>query len=88
MGFGTVEQALTDIAAGKFVIVADDEGRENEGAHRTSSFRTSQPHVRSTPAACEGSGGHMTWVRFGRTAPADAGEPASTAFAFWSRDGA
>ena len=29
--FGTVEQALTDIAAGKFVVVADDEDRENEG---------------------------------------------------------
>ena len=31
MGFGTVDQALKDIAAGKFVIVADDEDRENEG---------------------------------------------------------
>ncbi|MCC6245989.1 MAG: bifunctional 3,4-dihydroxy-2-butanone-4-phosphate synthase/GTP cyclohydrolase II [Gemmatimonadaceae bacterium] len=29
--FGTVEQALQDIAAGKFVVVADDEDRENEG---------------------------------------------------------
>lgn len=31
MTFGTVEQALDDIAAGKFVVVADDEDRENEG---------------------------------------------------------
>jgi 3,4-dihydroxy 2-butanone 4-phosphate synthase/GTP cyclohydrolase II len=31
MTFGTIEQALTDIAAGKFVLVADDEDRENEG---------------------------------------------------------
>ena len=31
MVFGTVEQAIADIAAGKFVIVADDEDRENEG---------------------------------------------------------
>lgn len=31
MVFGTVEQALLDIAAGKFVVVADDEDRENEG---------------------------------------------------------
>src|SRR5687767_3321261 len=31
MGFGTVDQALKDIKAGKFVIVADDEDRENEG---------------------------------------------------------
>ena len=31
MAFGTVEQALKDIAAGRFVIVADDEDRENEG---------------------------------------------------------
>jgi len=30
-GFGTVEQAIADIQAGKFVIVADDEDRENEG---------------------------------------------------------
>jgi 3,4-dihydroxy 2-butanone 4-phosphate synthase/GTP cyclohydrolase II len=29
--FGTVEQALADVAAGKFVVVADDEDRENEG---------------------------------------------------------
>jgi 3,4-dihydroxy 2-butanone 4-phosphate synthase/GTP cyclohydrolase II len=31
MPFGTVEQAIADIAAGKFVVVADDEARENEG---------------------------------------------------------
>src|SRR5947208_11588519 len=31
MEFGTVEQAIEDIHAGKFVIVADDEDRENEG---------------------------------------------------------
>ncbi len=31
MVFGTVEQALQDLAAGKFVVVADDEDRENEG---------------------------------------------------------
>lgn len=31
MGFGTVKQAIADIRAGKFVIVADDEDRENEG---------------------------------------------------------
>jgi 3,4-dihydroxy 2-butanone 4-phosphate synthase / GTP cyclohydrolase II len=31
MKFGTVEQAIQDIRAGKFVIVADDEDRENEG---------------------------------------------------------
>ncbi len=31
MPFGTVEQALADIHAGKFVVVADDEDRENEG---------------------------------------------------------
>ena len=31
MVFGTVEQALADVAAGKFVVVADDEDRENEG---------------------------------------------------------
>ena len=31
MAFGTIEQAIADIRAGKFVIVADDEDRENEG---------------------------------------------------------
>jgi 3,4-dihydroxy 2-butanone 4-phosphate synthase / GTP cyclohydrolase II len=31
MVFGTIEQAIADIRAGKFVIVADDEDRENEG---------------------------------------------------------
>jgi 3,4-dihydroxy 2-butanone 4-phosphate synthase/GTP cyclohydrolase II len=31
MPFGTVEQAIEDIRAGKFVVVADDEDRENEG---------------------------------------------------------
>src|SRR6185503_1477524 len=31
MAFGTVEQAISDIRAGKFVVVADDESRENEG---------------------------------------------------------
>ena len=31
MPFDTVEQAIADIAAGKLIIVADDEDRENEG---------------------------------------------------------
>ena len=31
MTFGTVEQAIADIRAGRFVVVADDEDRENEG---------------------------------------------------------
>ena len=31
MQFGTVEQAIADIKAGKMIIVADDEDRENEG---------------------------------------------------------
>jgi 3,4-dihydroxy 2-butanone 4-phosphate synthase / GTP cyclohydrolase II len=29
MEFGTVEQAIADIKAGKLIIVADDEDREN-----------------------------------------------------------
>jgi 3,4-dihydroxy 2-butanone 4-phosphate synthase/GTP cyclohydrolase II len=28
---GTIEQAITDLRAGKFIVVADDEDRENEG---------------------------------------------------------
>ena len=31
MPFGTVEQAIADVRAGKLVLVADDEARENEG---------------------------------------------------------
>ena len=31
MQFGTVEQAIADIKAGKLILVADDEDRENEG---------------------------------------------------------
>src|SRR4051794_39012703 len=31
MPFGTIEQAIADFRAGKFVVVADDEDRENEG---------------------------------------------------------
>src|SRR6185295_20153252 len=31
MTFGTIEQAIEDVRNGKFVIVADDEDRENEG---------------------------------------------------------
>lgn len=31
MAFGTIEQAIADIRAGRFVLVADDEERENEG---------------------------------------------------------
>ncbi len=31
MTFGTIEQAIQDIREGRFVIVADDENRENEG---------------------------------------------------------
>jgi 3,4-dihydroxy 2-butanone 4-phosphate synthase / GTP cyclohydrolase II len=31
MTFGTVQQAVADLRAGKFVVVADDENRENEG---------------------------------------------------------
>ena len=31
MKFGTVEQAIADIRAGKLIVVADDEDRENEG---------------------------------------------------------
>jgi len=31
MGLATVPEAISDFAAGKFVIVVDDEDRENEG---------------------------------------------------------
>lgn len=31
MPFGTIEEAIDDLKAGKFIVVADDEDRENEG---------------------------------------------------------
>ncbi|MBM4194562.1 MAG: bifunctional 3,4-dihydroxy-2-butanone-4-phosphate synthase/GTP cyclohydrolase II [Gemmatimonadetes bacterium] len=31
MPFGTIDQAVADLRAGKFIVVADDEDRENEG---------------------------------------------------------
>lgn len=31
MGLATIEEAIEDIKAGKFVIIVDDEDRENEG---------------------------------------------------------
>jgi 3,4-dihydroxy 2-butanone 4-phosphate synthase/GTP cyclohydrolase II len=31
MAFGTIEKAIADLRAGKFIVVADDEDRENEG---------------------------------------------------------
>jgi 3,4-dihydroxy 2-butanone 4-phosphate synthase/GTP cyclohydrolase II len=31
MPFGTIDQAISDLAAGRFIVVADDEDRENEG---------------------------------------------------------
>jgi 3,4-dihydroxy 2-butanone 4-phosphate synthase/GTP cyclohydrolase II len=31
MPFGTIEQAIADLQEGKFIVVADDEDRENEG---------------------------------------------------------
>ena len=31
MGLTTVEQAIEDVKAGRFVIIVDDEDRENEG---------------------------------------------------------
>lgn len=31
LGFATIPEALQDVAMGKFVVVLDDEGRENEG---------------------------------------------------------
>ncbi len=30
-GFGTIEQAIADVGAGKMILVADDVDRENEG---------------------------------------------------------
>jgi len=45
MVFGTVAQAIADIAAGKFVVVADDEARENEGDLVCAAERCTAAHV-------------------------------------------
>jgi len=45
MPFGTVEQAIADIAAGKFVVVADDESRENEGDLVCAAQRCTSEHI-------------------------------------------
>jgi 3,4-dihydroxy 2-butanone 4-phosphate synthase/GTP cyclohydrolase II len=45
MPFGTVEQAIADIAAGKFVVVADDEARENEGDLICAADRCTAEHI-------------------------------------------
>jgi len=45
MPFGTVEQAIADIAAGKFVVVADDESRENEGDLICAAERCTAEHI-------------------------------------------
>jgi len=45
MVFGTVVQAIADIAAGKFVVVADDEARENEGDLICAAERCTAGHV-------------------------------------------
>ncbi|MDO8491772.1 MAG: 3,4-dihydroxy-2-butanone-4-phosphate synthase, partial [Dehalococcoidia bacterium] len=31
MGLATIEEAIADMKAGKFLIIIDDEDRENEG---------------------------------------------------------
>jgi len=45
MAFGTVNQAIADIAAGKFVVVADDESRENEGDLVCAAEKCTSEHV-------------------------------------------
>jgi len=45
MAFGTVAQAIADIAAGKFVVVADDESRENEGDLICAAEKCTAEHV-------------------------------------------
>ena len=53
--FATIEEALEDIAAGKMVVVVDDEDRENEGdlvmAARVRHARRDQLHARQARRA-------------------------------------
>ena len=45
----TIEEAVADFAEGKFVIVVDDEDRENEGLHAEERpWRTLCPHHHRT----------------------------------------
>ena len=43
--FSTIEAALEDFRQGKFVIVVDDEDRENEGDFITSAEQIGRAHV-------------------------------------------
>ena len=45
MPFGTVAQAIADVAAGKLVVVADDEARENEGDLICAAERCTAEHI-------------------------------------------
>jgi 3,4-dihydroxy 2-butanone 4-phosphate synthase/GTP cyclohydrolase II len=45
MPFGTVAQAIADVAAGKMVVVADDEARENEGDLICAAERCTAEHI-------------------------------------------
>jgi 3,4-dihydroxy 2-butanone 4-phosphate synthase/GTP cyclohydrolase II len=53
MVFGTIEQAIEDVRNGKFIIVADDEDRENEGSH----LRGAAGHARDDQLQIKKAGG-------------------------------
>ena len=49
--FDSIEAALADIAAGKLVIVTDDENRENEGDLVMAAAKAKAAKAKAKPAA-------------------------------------
>jgi 3,4-dihydroxy 2-butanone 4-phosphate synthase / GTP cyclohydrolase II len=54
MGFGTIERAIEDIAAGRMVVVVDDEDRENEGDLICAAEKVSAEHIAFMVRHCSG----------------------------------
>jgi 3,4-dihydroxy 2-butanone 4-phosphate synthase / GTP cyclohydrolase II len=54
MGFGTIERAIEDIAAGRMVVVVDDEDRENEGDLICAAEKVSPEHIAFMVRHCSG----------------------------------
>ena len=54
MSFGTIEQAIEDIRAGRMVVVVDDEARENEGDLIVAAEKTTAEHITFMVKHCSG----------------------------------
>jgi 3,4-dihydroxy 2-butanone 4-phosphate synthase / GTP cyclohydrolase II len=54
MTLGKIEQAIEDLAAGKMIVVVDDEERENEGDLIVSAEKTTTEHIAFMVKHCSG----------------------------------